>query len=808
MPIKLSMPDETPKGRRRLANAKGQTAHENNNSGQRKFAPSGLTHQPITRNAQFAGGGANVAISQPMFFSPLHTPQNWQIASRRKEIYQWARFYYENEPKVAAGVDFYAQFPMNGFEVECKNKQIRRYYENLVKELKLNYWLKLVSHEYFLLGDVFPFLEIECKHCGGRGRLPNGKPCNHPDGKFKSITILNPDFIEIEDSPFPEQRALKMVPDDAIKKIVATGEPRAVYDRIPEQIKNLVMSGKEIPLSSRSASHIKHSEVPYAKYGTSLLRRLFTILAYKTKLMTANWIVAERLVLPVRVVKLGEKDRPAGPDDIADMQQQMSAVANDPNLTIVTHHAFDYEWYGATGKIHNIQGEMEQIGKEILDGLMLNQALLNGEMQGYTSAQVGIETLIKRLETWRHTLADWVEEHIFKPTAMMQGFVDEEATKELGKTVYLYPTIKWNDMQLRDKTNKLQMFMQLHDKGLISTETLLNEFDIDYDTEIERIRHQQAVSSPAMAGGAGAGAMPGGAGGGMSGGVGAPGGGPMPGGDMGGGAGGAPPMGGGGGMGGAPMGGGGGMGGAPMGAAAGGSPSKVFKKGKAPKGPDPEDMQQTPPTFVKLTRIEQKLWKMLQQMQLPFQLFGQYKQPVYGEQQPFVMDFAFPEIQVDIETDGEIWHDRPGQKQKDAERDRKLAANGWRVIRFTEDAINDQLGEVQKVIQQNIHEASEERFSQRKKASGGELFKYAEIVGDEFEESNLRQVTSNTYYKFGSAINGEYGAIVQVIKRADDEQNLQSQSGSFDGGPQEDQRSGYQMERDLQGQIEVLEETV
>jgi very-short-patch-repair endonuclease/intein/homing endonuclease len=1511
MPIKLSLGDESPKGRKRLANAKGQITQQ---TGFNKNAPSGyasgaLCNQPITRNAQFAGGGAGIAMSQPMFFSPLHTPQNWQIASRRKEIYQWARFYYENEPKVAAGVDFYcftphtpilmhdggskaicdikvgdrvrsangsvnrvektfvrevneeilkiriagislggmevtkghellsekngeivyrkaeelvagdflltpieydnnsqdvddslarllglyaaegcaipyehiskrgrktisakgvyfyfsldeketlakevkelvakryghtasiielpesgttkvavygsdiaddlcglcpgsssdgnkrlspavmnwsaksltillggfadgdgcysddnglqivgvstklmsqmtnicerlglvysftktrvsqenrqtiyclrisrrdchqvtalkvqsvrdvdmqfakntpyqktetqfirrkiksikpfqysglvydfevefshsyiahrvavhnSQFTMNGFELECKNKQIRTYYEDVVKTLKLNYWLKLISHEYFLIGDVFPFLEIECKHCHGSGKLPSGSPCNHPDGKFKSVTVLNPDFIEVEDSPFPDQRALKMVPDDNIKRIVATGEPRAAYDRIPDQIRKLVSTGQPIPLSSRSASHIKHSETPYAKYGTSLLRRLFTVLAYKTKLMTANWIIAERLVLPVRVVKIGDKERPASADDIAEVQQQMAAVANDPNLTIVTHHAFEYDWYGSSGKIHNIQGEIEQIGKEILDGLMLNQALLNGEMGGYSchdtttktltdsgfkfiddisendkiacynpetqkleyhnyiakhiyhydgkmvkfatdkidicvtpnhrmfakqrgqdnysfieardirprasfigavdgfdgdyistvkigeeelsiydycelvglyvsegfigknrknnasyvllcqnrdgkarkrifdissklhnsnrsevyetdnfvrfrspdiaqhlknecgisaqtkrlpqfiknltsecleividaliagdgcdrhdanrktqdrtlytasyqlaqdfqeiafkagyvtslskrtargssgkfnkkgyeyinkldmysiviskgfkgrkptlcskarktskkeitselyngkvycftvphglfvterngkitiqgnSAQVGIETLIRRLEGWRHTLADWVEDHIFRPLAMMQGFIDEDATKELGKTVYLYPVIKWNDMQLRDKTNKLQMFMQLQDKSLISVETLLNEFDIDYDTEIERIRNQQMISSPGGAPGGATGAMPGGAGGGMPGGMGAP----M---DPMGGAGGAPPMGGppGGGMGGppggAPMGGapGGGGGGGMGGMASGGGSGKVFKKGKAPKGPKPEDMPVQPASFVKLTRIEQKLWSTLQQMQLPFKLFGQYKQQVYGQQQPYVMDFALPEIKVDIESDGSIWHDRPDQKQRDAERDRKLAANGWRVIRFTEDAINAHLGEVQKVIEENIREAAEERFSQRKKASSSEHVKYASSDTEELSDEQLRNLVDVVYYNYGSAINNVYGSIVQVIKKEANDETFQSTSDSW---TEENQGSRDQLEGDVSGE--------
>ena len=88
-------------------------------------------------------------------------------------------------------------------------------------------------------------------------------------------------------------------------------------------------------------------------------------------------------------------------------------IATSIAVAIVTHHAFDYEWYGATGKIHNITNEVELIGKELLDGMMLNQALLNGEMAAYSSAQVGVEMLIRRLESWRNELADWVEKNVF-----------------------------------------------------------------------------------------------------------------------------------------------------------------------------------------------------------------------------------------------------------------------------------------------------------------------------------------------------------------------------------------------------------
>jgi len=87
---------------------------------------------------------------------------------------------------------------------------------------------------------------------------------------------------------------------------------------------------------------------------------------------------------------------------------------------------------------------------------------------------------------------------------------------------------------------------------------------------------------------------------------------------------------------------------------------------------------------------------------------------------------------VSHNCDGAIWHNQEGRPEKDAERDRKLAAYGWRVLRFNEDAINSQMDEVQKVIEQNIQEAAEERFSKRKKAFNTEDIKLG-MVEPEYE---------------------------------------------------------------------------
>ena len=46
-------------------------------------------------------------------------------------------------------------------------------------------------------------------------------------------------------------------------------------------------------------------------------------------------------------------------------------------------------------------------------------------------------------------------------------------------------------------------------------------------------------------------------------------------------------------------------------------------------------------------------------------------------------DFAFPDCKLIIETDGHDFHKTKEQRTYDAERDRFLSLEGWRVLRFT-----------------------------------------------------------------------------------------------------------------------------
>ena len=687
--------------------------------------------------SKFGGAASNAGMiyGQPQFFSPVHTPINWQIPSKRMETYQWCRFFYSNEAKIAASIDFYSAFPMSGFENECKDRKVKRHFDKLKDRINLEKWLKLMSHEIHLLGDCFPFIEISCPICGGSGRVAD-TICEHEGGSIRRIVILNPDYVDVHSSPLNPDPVIALKPDDELMKMVQNQIDG--HDKLTPEVRSRIASGQPIRLDNRNVSHLKYGEGGYDRYGTGMVRRLFPVLSYKTKLMVAQWIVAERLIVPIKIVKVGNDERPAGPADIAAAQEQLAQTANDPNLTIVTHHAFEVDWVGASGKVLTLSNEFELINQEILDGMMINNALLNGEGPAFNSASVGIEAMIDRLQGFRKDMARWIEQKIYLPEAKRQGFIDEdyEDEDEDGtEKEYLYPKVKWNSMHLRDQQQFRNFVLQLYDKGLLSAQTVLEAFDFDPDQEIERKRYD-AVQLAAMGGGDGGGAGAGGMGGMGGGGGGMPdlsglgggGGGGMPGGE--------PAMGGGEGMGGD-----GGGGGAPISAPAAppmsqsmtafGSndqgqidPSqyggKILKK-KTRERLDSEKQKiynrlnkQKDSQFgtgtrdekgrIVFTKCERQLLDKISEYKknglITYPIVAQY--PVKFGSTEYPIDFALPNLKIGIEADGETFHSSPKQLAHDKERDMKLAQLGWTILRFKDTEIDKKAERVMSSILKTI----------------------------------------------------------------------------------------------------------
>ena len=60
----------------------------------------------------------------------VRLPPTFTVTANGISVHQ-CRFYYDNEPKVAAAIDFYGNFSMSGFKLECKSKEILKYFEQV-----------------------------------------------------------------------------------------------------------------------------------------------------------------------------------------------------------------------------------------------------------------------------------------------------------------------------------------------------------------------------------------------------------------------------------------------------------------------------------------------------------------------------------------------------------------------------------------------------------------------------------------------------------------------------------------------------
>lgn len=436
----------------------------------------------------------NTITTAPNFYSPFLTPSSFQIPNARREVYLWANWWRNNEPKVAAAISFLTNFVFTGWKLECSSTYVKDYFEKLVERLNFSKWLPEICKSYYLLGDAFVLASLDCEHCHGTGwDSEKNEECKHDGASWRSLSLLNPDSVLKNPGMIDQDGSYVYRPSAEEVRVVNERQPKEIYDAIPDNIKKLIMKGDPIKLNPLSIQHFKHGSNSWEDYGTSLVRPLFPILTYKDKLRQAQYIIAERHITPIKIVKIGSENRPASQEDIDNVQDELASLANDPNLTLVTHHNFELDWYSGYTKVGALTGEFEEINSEILDGLMLSKALLGGSDSGvsYSNAQVSLLAMHRRLEAFRNEVAHWIENKIFKSVAEWNGFVVEG---ERGQDELVYPKIKFDDLQLKDDSQKLQTMQTANQAGVISNVSLIEAFGLDVDQEIERLRFEQGAA--------------------------------------------------------------------------------------------------------------------------------------------------------------------------------------------------------------------------------------------------------------------------------------------------------------------------
>jgi len=149
------------------------------------------------------------------------------------------------------------------------------------------------------------------------------------------------------------------------------------------------------------------------------------------------------------------------------------------------------------------------------------------------------------------------------------------------------------------------------------------------------------------------------------------------------------------------------------------------------------------------TSLEQKIYGAIDDLKLPFRLYAQHPVSVPGNAQPYLLDFAFPDLGLAIEADGAAWHQEVTKKAKDAGRDNTLAQVGWTVLRFNEAAIEDRINDVKKSILGYVQSAFNRKKSNKKQASTG-----SKAIGFISKDDFMKLSAQNVKYEHKVMSNG------------------------------------------------------
>lgn len=421
-----------------------------------------------------SGGGGNTVRVGPEVYSPLFQIANLQLPRDRITMNAWNRNFYDTHPLVHNCINLHATYPIGKINIKCKDRKVQQFFEDQCEKLDIINVLQAVALEFFKLGEVFPYAELD-----------------EANGMWKNILIQNPDYMHIKTSVLGGDPVISMRPDAALQRLVHSNAPADMQLRgaIDPEILYHVKKGNNIPLDNFHISHLKMLSSPYDIHGTSVIVSIYKDLMLYDKLRESKFAQADSLVNPITLIKVGgsaEGEYHPTPEALEEYRQIFEQSAYDKDFKIITHAGVAVERVGASGAIIDISGDMAFIMDNIMNGLMVPKTVITQEGSSFSSASVGLEVLKQRYESFRNMIAQWLTKKIFAPISEIQEFYEYKD----GEKKLIVPEIEWNTMILYDMDNYINIINGLVQSQAVSRDTLFKSLGLNVDEERRKIRDQ------------------------------------------------------------------------------------------------------------------------------------------------------------------------------------------------------------------------------------------------------------------------------------------------------------------------------
>lgn len=438
----------------------------------------------------FTGSGFNVGQSLPgsggldvkqgggLFYSPTLSTDFYELPRSVREEHMWYQWFYEHHPIIGRAIDMHTNLPLSKAvlsrpetEDAEKGKKIQNFFLRMWTRLRLDEHLINVTRNYNLFGEAFPYHEWD-----------------EEMGDWSRIFVLDGSGIEVSRGSLDYVNQVALIPSqDELKSLREGYYNKELDPAMADLVEKILASDGQVPLDTdpMSGTHVAHLMRQAGGDGTrgvSVLKRCLTTLLYQDKLRQAQTQISSRNMTPKHLIyaeNLSEAQ-------VEDLRAQVDMAFIEPDYAIIANYEVHWETKGADDRLLNIEGEYELTDMHLLTGLGLTREIVSGE-GNWGSTRINIEVLNTEYLSYRTMLQRYVEESIFRPVAIANGFIEES---EYGEPKVLYPKLTFSRLSIRDNEAVFGDLFSLYQKGSLPASVLFELYNLDPNDVLERLREE------------------------------------------------------------------------------------------------------------------------------------------------------------------------------------------------------------------------------------------------------------------------------------------------------------------------------
>lgn len=397
---------------------------------------------------------------------PLPIPVDLDLALQdpQSHIYSLmalADYYATAQGIVATVVDVMTEFSASKFRNQSPVKKYQKFFDEIKDDLGLNQLVQEMFRDYYIKANIYPYVYWN-------------------DNRPIYIDLMNPNQIEVGGRILTNKTQLYLKPPDRFTGLLdqeTDPATRSIIESLPKEVREGLRDGLEkIPLNPENTYHVARKKRRYERYGVPFLARVFKDLMTYQLFRKMESETAENVINALTLFTVGSDQHPA-------KQKQIDAVWNlikdrEKSYTLVWNHTLKVDIICPDPELFN-PVKYKQIRDDILDGLGITRVLISGEGASYATAWVSILALIERMEAARDDVTRWVRK-LYADIAVKNGIPVDKI-----------PNITFDRMNLRDEKVVKSIMVNLYDRGALSAQTLLEDCQYDFETEMRRRRDEQ-----------------------------------------------------------------------------------------------------------------------------------------------------------------------------------------------------------------------------------------------------------------------------------------------------------------------------